>query len=89
MSVIVIILFAIFAVAIFFVQSEIHKNSINNQVESIGGVVICIERTMFNNGPFYIKGKGRSIYKFTYNIGDETEEGWVRFGNLFGPDWRL
>ena len=89
MSVIVIILFAIFAVAIFFIQSGSHETSIKSQVESLGGAVLSIERTMFNNGPFFFKGKGGSIYRFEYNIGNETREGWVRFGSLFGPDWRL
>ena len=86
---IVIILFVIFAFLMFLIQSGSHENSIKSQVESLGGTVLTMERTMFNNGPFYIKGKGRSIYKFTYSIGNETKEGWVRFGSLFGPDWRL
>ena len=73
----------------FFVQSVSHETSIKKKVESICGAVISIERTVFNNGPFFYKGKGRSIYKFTYNIGNEIKEGWVRFGSLFGADWRL
>lgn len=86
---IVIVLFAVFAFVMFFVQRSSHETSIKSQVESLGGTVISCERTMFNNGPFFFRGKGGSIYRFEYNIGNETREGWVRFGSLFGPDWRL
>lgn len=89
MSGIIIILIVVFAVAAFFIQSQSHESSIKSKVESLGGTISSIERTMFNNGPFFIKGKGKSIYRFEYNIGNETKEGWVRFGSLFGPDWRV
>jgi hypothetical protein len=89
MSGIIIVLFAIFGIAIFFIQNGSHESSIKSQVEALGGTVISIERTMFNNGPFFLKGKGRTIYRFEYNTGGEIKEGWVRFGGLFGADWRL
>lgn len=89
MSGIIIALFLIFAIVITFIQKAGYEEDIKSKVEALGGIVISIERTMFDNGPFFIKGKGRSIYRFQYKIGDETKEGWVRFGSLFGPDWRL
>lgn len=89
MSGVIILIFIIFTAVIFFITSASHENSIKDKVESLGGAVISIERTMFDNGPFFIKGKGRSIYRFEYRIDNEIKEGWVRFGGLFGPDWRI
>jgi hypothetical protein len=59
-----------------------HENSIRSKIESLGGDVINIEKTMFNNGPFFIKGKGCTVYKFEYRIGKEIKTGWVRFGRV-------
>ena len=89
MGEVVIVLFVAFAIAIFFILSKSYENSIKSKVEGFGGTLISIERMMFNNGPFFIKGKGKSIYRFEYRIGNETKEGWVRFGSLFRPDWRV
>jgi hypothetical protein len=36
-----------------------------------------------------VVGKGKTVYRIEYTIGNNTKEGWVRFGGLFGPDWRL
>lgn len=89
MSVIIVVSVITIAIIIYFIQGESHKNSINTKVEELGGKVVSIERTVFNNGPFFIKGKGKSIYKFEYIMEGERKEGWVTFGSLFGPDWRL
>jgi hypothetical protein len=86
---VIFILLVIFSIVMFFIKSSRYEESIKNQVQVLGGKVISIEKTMFNNGPFFIKGKGKSIYRFQYTIGNEIKEGWVRFGSLFGPDWRL
>lgn len=89
MSVIIVILIIAAALAIYFIQGKSHEKSINTQVESLGGEVLSIERTILDNGPFFIRGKGRSIYRFEYTINTERKEGWVRFGSLFGPDWKM
>lgn len=84
-----IVVFIILAVIIFIVQGESHKTKITEQVNSMGGEVINIERKTFATGPFIIAGKGKTIYRFEYSIDNEVKEGWVKFGSLFGPDWKL
>lgn len=89
MIVIIVILIIAAALAIYFIQGKSYEKSINSQVESLGGQVISIERTIVDNGPFFIRGKGNSIYRFEYTIDDERKEGWVRFVSLLGPDWKM
>lgn len=80
----------IFAV-IYFTRIESHKDSIANKIDSIGGHLISYEKRGFFSGigPFTIVGKGRMIYRIEYEVDDIKKEGWVRFGGLFGPDWRI
>jgi hypothetical protein len=47
-----------------------------------------MEKKLFSTGAFMVVGKGRTVYRIEYRIGDDGREGWVRFGGLFGPDWR-
>lgn len=86
-----IILLIILIPFIYIFQNNRHTNLINEQVASMGGSVISIERRNFFTGlgPFMVVGKGRTIYRFEYTIGSIKHEGWVRFGGLFGADWRL
>jgi len=88
---ITIILFAIFCLLIIFIQNNRHKEKIYEKIKSINGTVISIERSgIFSDiGPFMVVGKGRTIYRIEYKVGNEIKEGWVRFGGFFGPDWRL
>jgi len=62
------------------------KKELNSLIE-----VINIERRNFFKGigPFMVVGRGRVVYRIEYRIGDQVKEGWVKFGRLFGPDWRL
>lgn len=89
--VVIFVIFTVLAIVINSIRSESHQGSINNQIESMGGKVISIERRSFFTGlgPFMVVGKGRVIYRIEYVINDEVKEGWVRFGGLLGPDWRL
>jgi hypothetical protein len=89
MGVFIIILVLVFAVCCYFIQLENHNNKIRDYIESIGGEVINIERRTFSTGPFILVGRGRTVYRIEYRTGNETREGWVRFGGFFGPDWRL
>jgi hypothetical protein len=84
-----VILFIILAIAISILQGQSHERKITEQIESKGGRVISIEKKLFSTGPFMVVGKGRTVYRIEYRIGDDDREGWVRFGGLFGPDWRL
>lgn len=88
---IVIIVIAIIAIAlvIYFIQGKRYEKSINTKVEELGGKIISIERTVVNNGPFFIRGKGMSIYRFEYIIDNEEKEGWAKFGSLLGPEWKM
>lgn len=86
---IAVVIFIILALAISVLQGESHERKINEQIESMGGTVINIEKKYFSTGPFMVVGKGRTVYRIEYRIGNDTKEGWVRFGGLFGPDWRL
>ena len=89
MNMVIMIVVIIIGIGIFFLQRQNHENRINEYIESMGGQVINIEHKTFSIGPFFVVGKGRNVYRFEYEIGSQTKEGWVKFGSLFGPDWRL
>jgi hypothetical protein len=89
MEAVLFILLVFLGIGIYFVQSEGHEKKIYQQVRNMGGQVIRIERKTFSTGPFFLVGKGRTVYRIEYKIGDSIREGWVKFGDLFGPDWRL
>ena len=91
MGFIAVIVLVIIVVAISILQKESHITRINNQIEAMGGKVISIEKRSILSGlgPFMVVGKGRTVYKIQYSIRNEEIEGWVRFGGLMGPDWRL
>lgn len=89
MEIFVIILFIALAIVISAFRGESHERRIREQIEAIGGRVVSIERKHFSIGPFMVVGKGRVVYRIEYRIGNDAKEGWVRFGGLFGPDWRL
>lgn len=84
-----ILLFLGLGIGLFIIQQQNHERKINEYVESLGGYVITIEHKTFATGPFILVGKGRTVYRFEYSIGNQSKEGWVKFGSLFGPDWRL
>lgn len=86
-----IVVFIILILFLYIIQNFEHENKINRKIESIGGRVISIEsRNLFSGiGPFMVVGKGRTVYRIEYQVGDEEREGWVRFGGILGPDWRL
>lgn len=85
------ILFLFLAVGVSFLQKARYEEKIKEMVATQGGEFISLERRNFiaGLGPFMMVGKGRSVYRFEYRVGTEIREGWVKFGNLFGPDWRL
>lgn len=87
----IIIAFVIFGIFIFIIQTSRYESKIEEKIKSIGGQVINIERkNLFTGiGPFMVVGKGRSVYRIEYTVNGVTKEGWVRFGGLFGADWRL
>lgn len=83
----IIILFIIIVVPFSILQRENHESRIQTEVESIGGEVLSIEKRTLSTGPFFIVG--RTVYRIEYKLNGELKEGWVRFGGLMGPDWRL
>lgn len=85
----IIIIFIVGGIMIYFVQKANHESKIHNQIESLGGRVSSIERRTFSTGPFIMPGKGRTVYRIEYQVENEVKERWVKFGGLFGPDWRL
>ncbi|MCR3923445.1 MAG: hypothetical protein NUK65_13185 [Firmicutes bacterium] len=89
MEALMIVLFVISTVTISYIQSRNHRYKIIKQIDGMGGKVLFIERKRFDTGPFLLFRRGRSIYKIKYSIEDEIKEGWVKFGDLFGPEWRL
>jgi hypothetical protein len=89
MGAVTVLLFIVLIVVIAVLQNASHDRRINEQIERIGGRVISIEKKLFSTGPFMVVGKGRTVYRIEYRINDSLREGWVRFGGLFGPDWRL
>jgi hypothetical protein len=84
-----IIVFVIVGIVIFVLQTDFHERRIAKQIESMGGKVLSIERKFFDNGPFILAGKGTTIYRIEYRVRNKDQEGWVKFGGLFGTDWRL
>ena len=68
----------------------VHEDEINAEIKEMGGNVINIERRNFFTGigPFMTVGKGRTVYRVEYEADGQTKEIWVRFGGLFGSDWR-
>lgn len=89
MEVLVLIVFIILGIVFSFIQADSHESKIREQIQSMGGTVVSIEKKYFATGPFIAVGKGRTVYRIEYRIGGKLKEGWVRFGGLFGPDWRL
>jgi hypothetical protein len=89
MQVVIIVIFIVFAVSISILQYKSHKRKITEQIHSIGGEVIDIERKAFSGGPFFMVGKGRTVYRIEYRKDNKVREGWVKFGGLFGAEWRL
>jgi hypothetical protein len=91
MTPLIIIFLVVLIVLITIVQYQGHQSKINEKITSIGAEVINVERRNFFTGigPFMAVGKGRTVYRIKYRVGSEIKEGWVRFGGLFGPDWRL
>lgn len=81
----------IICAVIYSARIESHKDSIENKINFIGGRLINYEQRGFFSeiGPFTIVGKGRIIYRIEYEVDGIKKEGWVRFGGLFGPDWRM
>lgn len=85
------IILAIFLLVVFVMQSTGREDKIEEMIRSIGGEVVNVERRNFFTGigPFMVVGKGRTVYRIEYRVEGELKEGWVRFGGMLGPDWRL
>lgn len=71
------------------IENITYKNKIVLYIEAIDGKILFSQKVMDETGPFYQQEKGKYIYKYKYIIGDEVKEGWVRFGNTYGADWKL
>lgn len=86
---ILILVIGVLIVAMF--RFSQHEKSIREYVESMGGQLIRYERrSIFSGlGPFHVVGKGRVVYSVHYRLNGQDKEGFVRFGSLFGPDWRM
>ncbi len=89
MQIFIIFIFIIIAIVITVVRKSNHEQKIHDEIDSMGGTVIDIEHKMFLTGPFILVGKGETVYRIKYEIGDSKKEGWVKFGSIFGPKWRL
>jgi hypothetical protein len=89
MKVFAIVIFVVFAILLSVLQVKRHKRKITEQIHSIGGEVISIKKQNFSPGPFIIVGRGRTVYRIEYIKNSEVKYGWVKFGDLFGPDWRI
>ena len=78
-------------VYLFLARTQYLEKSIYEKIEAHGGKVISIERRNFFTGigPFHVVGKKRVVYRIVYEKNGVEKEGWVRFGGIMGPDWRL
>lgn len=84
-----VVILVVFAVSMSIAQVKNHKKKIMEQVRSINGEIISVERKTFSTGPFLWVRRGRTVYRIEYRKDNEVKEGWVKFGDLSGPDWRL
>lgn len=91
MDVLCIVVFIIIAIIIYFARIESHQDSIASKINFLGGRLISYERRNFFTGigPFMFVGKGRMIYRIEYEVDGIKKEGWVKFGGISGPDWRM
>jgi hypothetical protein len=89
MELIALTMLVIFAVSIYIVQIKNHKRKIKEKVHLLGGEVITIERKTFFTGPFFVVRRGRTVYRIEYKKDNSIKVGWVKFGDLSGPDWRI
>ncbi|WFD08715.1 hypothetical protein [Tepidibacter hydrothermalis] len=87
----IIVLFVIIAMIMHFSRIESHEDNIKNKIDSLGGCLINYERRNFFTGigPFILVGKRKMVYRIEYEVEGIKKEGWVRFGGLSGPDWRM
>ncbi|WP_099187524.1 hypothetical protein [Tepidibacter mesophilus] len=83
--------FIIIIIIIYISRIESHQDSIASKIDSLGGRLIGYERRNFFTGigPFMFVGKGRMIYRIEYEVDGIKKEGWVKFGGISGPDWRI
>lgn len=81
----------VFVIGLELVLNKVRRRKIEEEITSMGGEVMNIERRNFlsGTGPFVLVGRGRAVYKIEYYLGGETKEGWVKFGRIYGPDWKL
>jgi len=77
-------------IVVYYWFSGAREKKIHEKIESMGGKVDAIERRNFFTGigPFTIVGKNKVVYRIVYKISGQTKEIWVRFGGLFGPEWK-
>lgn len=88
---VMVVIFIVIGIGIYFLNVVGHDAKIKRQIESLGGRLLSYERRNFFSGigPFHVVGRGRMVYRIDYEVNGVMKEGWVRFGSLFGPDWRL
>lgn len=89
MEYVALLVFVAFVITIAVAQAKSHKRRITEKISSIGGEIISIERKIFSTGPFSRVRRGRTVYRIEYKKENEVKEGWVKFGDLYGPEWRL
>ncbi len=87
----VVILVLAVAVPLIIFQKSRHEALIKEKISQIGGTYIDHNREigLLGAGPFKLVGRGQTVYHINYRIGVQAKEGWVRFGGLGGPDWRV
>lgn len=76
-------------IIILLVQSmKSDEADIDRYITGKGGTIISIDNRYINIGPFWVKGKGQSIYKIEYMDKDTrtVREAWMRTG-VFNDDW--
>lgn len=91
MELLLLLIALLIGIAIHYARVSSHKSSIEMYIVALNGKYVDHERAYFLTGigPFKIVGKGRMIYKFTYELNGQVKIGWVRFGSIMGPNWQL
>ena len=89
LDIIGIVLILTFAIVLFLYQSVHHERKIGEKISELGGNIIKLERKYFSYGPLKWEIGDKTVNRIEYEINGEYYEGWVKFGGLMGPDWRL
>jgi hypothetical protein len=88
-TIFIISLFITFSVGLGILQKKEHKIKIQRHIKEMKGEVVKISKKSYCPGPFLVIRRGRTVYEIQYKSEDELRKAWVKFGDIWGPEWIL